>query len=81
MDYLKIGEVGKKDTTTTYVAGNREGTISQVKHQAGSLWGYQIEVDPSRRAWSGGLYEEGNRGWLVTLADNEKVRRTFKAMD
>lgn len=28
------------------------------------VWGYQAEVDPSERAWSGGLYDEGRRGWL-----------------
>lgn len=73
--------IWKKDTTTTYVAGDREGTIHQVKQKAGSIWGYQIEVDPSSRAWSGGLYEMGNRGWLVTLARNEAARKAFKPMD
>lgn len=28
------------------------------------VWGYQAEVDPSDRAWSGGLYDEGRRGWI-----------------
>lgn len=28
------------------------------------VYGYQAEVDPSDRAWSGGLYDEGRRGWL-----------------
>ena len=45
------------------------------------MWGYQIEVDPSSRAWSGGLYEPGNRGWIVTLAGNEAARKAFKPMD
>ena len=27
-------------------------------------WGYQAEVDPSERKWSGGLYDEGRRKWL-----------------
>lgn len=26
--------------------------------------GYQAEVDPSDRKWSGGLYDQGRRGWL-----------------
>lgn len=26
--------------------------------------GYQVEIDPTARAWSGGIYEEGKRGWL-----------------
>jgi hypothetical protein len=28
------------------------------------VFGYQAEVDGSERRWSGGLYDEGRRGWL-----------------
>lgn len=28
------------------------------------VFGYQAEVDGSKRRWSGGLYDEGRRGWL-----------------
>ena len=41
--------------------------------------GYQIEVDPSTRAWSGGLYEQGRRAWLQNLEKNEAARKAFKA--
>ena len=75
------GQIWEKDTTTTYLAGDSKGTIHQSKWEAGSVWGYQIEVDPSDRAWSGGLYEPGNRGWIVTLADNEAARKSFKPTD
>jgi len=40
--------------------------------------GYQIEIDPSARAWSGGLYEERGRGWLQNLEQNEAGRKAFK---
>jgi hypothetical protein len=40
------------------------------------LVGYQIEADPSPRAWSGGLYDEGRRAWLQS--PREDVRDTFK---
>ena len=43
--------------------------------------GYQIEVDPSARAWSGGLYEQGRRGWLQNLEKNEVARKAFKTGD
>ena len=33
----------------------------------GRVYGYQCEIDPSDRAWSGGIYDEARRGWLVTL--------------
>lgn len=42
------------------------------------VYGYQIEVDPSERAWSGGFYEEGGRKWLYDLKNNEPARKAFK---
>jgi len=34
------------------------------KRKNGSMFGYQAEVDGSDRNWSGGLYDEGRRGWI-----------------
>lgn len=55
-------------------------------HQAGPssaarVFGYQCEIDPSGRAWSGGIYDEGRRGWLYPLKDDEKARKAFKVSD
>jgi hypothetical protein len=44
----------------------------------GRVHGYQVEVDPSDRAWSGGLYDEARRGWLHTLVDQEAARKAFR---
>ncbi len=44
----------------------------------GRLFGYQAEIDPSARAWSGGLYDEGRRGWLANLEDDERARAAFE---
>lgn len=30
------------------------------------MFGYQAEVDPSERNWSGGLYDEGRRKWFIS---------------
>lgn len=30
------------------------------------MFGYQAEVDPSDRNWSGGLYDEGRRRWFIS---------------
>jgi hypothetical protein len=49
--------------------------------EAGRVNGYQIEIDPSDRAWTGGFYEEGGRGWLVPLNENEAARQAFKQGD
>lgn len=75
--------VWEKDTTTIYEAGIANGKTRQItsKRRAGEVWGYQIEIDPSKRAWSGGLYEQGYRGWIVTLAGKEAARKAFKPLD
>ena len=33
----------------------------------GLVFGYQIEADPTPRAWSGGIYDEARRGWFYPL--------------
>lgn len=43
-----------------------------------SLVGYQIEIDPSPRAWSGGLYDERRRGWLDPLDGRDEARSAFR---
>lgn len=44
----------------------------------GRVHGYQVEIDPSDRAWSGGIYDEARRGWLHTLAGQDAARKAFK---
>jgi hypothetical protein len=44
----------------------------------GRVYGYQCEVDPSKRAWSGGIYDEGRRGWLQDLKGKDRARKAFK---
>lgn len=40
--------------------------------------GYQIEIDPSDRKWTGGLYDEGGRLWLADLKSNPAAQAAFK---
>ena len=47
-------------------------------YQNGRVHGYQVEIDPSERAWSAGIYDEGRRGWLNPLGDNPKAQKAFK---
>ncbi|MDR2388519.1 MAG: DUF1080 domain-containing protein [Tannerellaceae bacterium] len=51
------------------------------EYQNGRVHGYQCEIDPSDRAWSGGIYDEARKGWLVTLADNEAGRAAYNPTD
>ncbi len=43
------------------------------------VFGYQAEVDPSDRQWSGGLYDEGRRGWLNPKSDDTDSAKAFVA--
>ena len=48
---------------------------------SGVVEGYQVEVDPTHRAFSGGIYDEKRRRWLYPLSRNEKGRRAFRNGD
>jgi sugar phosphate isomerase/epimerase len=53
---------------------------SSPEYQQGRVHGYQVEIDPDvkrGRNWTGGLYDEGRRGWLVDLKNNEAARKAF----
>jgi hypothetical protein len=44
----------------------------------GLVFGYQIEADPTPRAWSGGIYDEARRGWFYPLDLNPAAKTAFK---
>lgn len=51
---------------------------SDPAYRGGRLFGYQAEIDPSPRGWTGGLFEEALRGWLVPMDKNEACRASFR---
>jgi hypothetical protein len=53
-------------------------SASKPDYKNGRVFGYQIEFDPSSRAWTGGIYDESRRGWLCTLDDNPVGKKAFK---
>jgi hypothetical protein len=40
--------------------------------------GYQAEIDPSDRRYSGGIYDEARRGWLYPLSLNPMGQKAFR---
>lgn len=58
--------------TEVEIAGKKK------KFPADRVHGYQFEIDPSPRAYTGGIYDEGRRGWLFDLKNNEAARKAFK---
>jgi sugar lactone lactonase YvrE len=47
-------------------------------YKDGRVHGYQCEIDPADRAWTGGIYDESRRGWLDSHIDNTGARYAFK---
>jgi len=54
---------------------------SRPDYQNGRVFGYQMEIDPSDRKWSGGIYEEGRRGWQYPMELNPAGQNAFKKND
>jgi hypothetical protein len=61
-----------KEETTVEINGKPK------KFPADRVHGYQFELDPSKRAYTGGVYDEARRGWLFDLKNNEAARNAFK---
>ncbi|NJN27915.1 MAG: DUF1080 domain-containing protein [Cyclobacteriaceae bacterium] len=53
-------------------------SLSTPDYKDGRVHGYQVEIDPADRAWSGGIYDEARRGWLYPLDLNPKGRKAFR---
>ena len=51
---------------------------SKKEYNKGRVHGYQFEIDPSKRAWSGGIYDEARRNWIYSLNWNPSARTAFK---
>jgi mono/diheme cytochrome c family protein len=46
-------------------------------YKKGTFYGYQVDIDPSPRKWSGGVYDESRRSWLSPLKDNPAAMAAF----
>ena len=49
------------------------------EYMNGRVHGYQVEIDPSPRGWSAGIYDEARTGWLYPVTPyNEAAVTSFK---
>ncbi len=53
-------------------------SLSKPDFKEGRVHGYQFEIDPAPRSWTGGIYDEARRDWLYTLEYNPEARKAFK---
>ncbi len=66
---LKVGKMN---------SGIQIRSLSTPEFNNGRVHGYQVEIDPSDRAWSGGIYDEARRGWLYQTEMNPSAKKAFK---
>ena len=52
-------------------------SIADSAIKGGRVHGTQIEIDPTPRRWSGGIYDESRRGWLHTLDGQPAAQAAF----
>jgi hypothetical protein len=51
---------------------------SEPEFENGRVHGYQVDIDPTPRQWSGGIYDEAQRGWFYTGEMNPKAKALYK---
>ena len=52
--------------------------LSTAEYMNGRVHGYQMEIDASERAWTGGIYDEARRGWLYPVTLNPDARSSYQ---
>jgi hypothetical protein len=53
-------------------------SLSTPAFENGRVHGYQADIDPSPRQWSGQIYEEAQRGWFSTGETNPPAKSLYK---
>lgn len=69
---LKVGQMN---------SGIQIRSLSIPSFNNGRVHGLQVEIDPSDRAWSGGIYDEARRGWMYQTEMNPSAKKAFKKND
>lgn len=60
-------------------SASNSGIMFRCHVEKNRVYGYQAEADPTRRKWSGGLYDEGRRKWLHPVDGDSASGRAFRA--
>ena len=63
---------------STMNSGVQFRSLSTPDYMNGRVHGYQFEIDPSKRAWTGGIYDEARRDWLYQLDLNPAAQSAYK---
>jgi len=77
-DFILELDVKLEGDRTNSGVQTRSHYDAQANNGKGKVYGRQVEIDPSDRAWTGGIYDEARRGWLYPLDLNEKAKSAYK---
>ncbi len=80
-DFVLEMEVLMDDTTGNSGVQFRSHVDPTGNGGLGKVFGYQYEIDPSSRRWTGGIYDEARRDWLYPMSLNPKAQPLFKLKD
>ena len=77
-DFILEMDIRIEDTTSNSGVQVRSHYNPAGHEGKGLVYGCQLEIDPSARRWSGGIYDEGRRDWLYPGSLNPTAQTAFK---
>lgn len=77
-DFILELDAKVPDTTSNSGVQTHSHFDPQGNNGAGKVYGRQVEIDPSSRRWTGGIYDEGRRDWLYPMELHAKAKPAFK---
>ncbi|MBG9374936.1 DUF1080 domain-containing protein [Panacibacter sp. DH6] len=80
-DFILELDIKMEDTSSNSGIQFRSHINPEGNDGKGRVYGYQFEIDPSARKWSGGVYDEARRDWLYPLSLHPQVQNAFKIND
>lgn len=77
-DFILELDVKLEGETTNSGIQTRSHIKPEGNNGKGLVFGRQVEIDPTPRAWTGGVYDEARRLWLYPLALNPTAKSLYK---
>ncbi len=68
----------RQDSVLPYNSGVQVRSAVDPALRGGRVHGYQLDIDPTPRRWTGGIYDESRRGWLHTLDGQPTAQAAYR---
>jgi hypothetical protein len=68
----------RQDSLLPYNSGVQVRSAVDPAVRGGRVHGYQVDIDPTPRRWTGGIYDESRRGWLHTLDGQPAAQQAYR---